>query len=126
MLYKFSFIKFKNASEFKILVGKLTPGFGIKLSRNLQMISNPEEGPPITIMLSFERKILARESSRTETTQLSWSYETCVELRSGRFDETADSTDARLRAAKLNVNTFHSETRNDRRWPIPNLFLYMS
>ena len=125
MLYKFSFIRFKNTLGFRILSWEVNYGIDIKLPRNLHDFY-PEEGPPITIMLSFERKILVRESSRTETAQLSRSYETCVELRGERFDETADSTDARLRAAKLNVNTFHSETRNDRRWPIPNLFLYMS
>jgi len=44
------------------------------------MISNPEEGPSTTLKLSPEKGILVRESSRTETTQLAWSYETSVEL----------------------------------------------
>jgi len=49
--------------------------------------------------LSFERKILVRESSRTETTQLLLSNELCGELRNKRFDETAVSIGARIKSA---------------------------
>jgi len=35
-----------------------------------------------------------RQSSVKETPQFAWSYETCVELRKARFDETNISTGA--------------------------------
>jgi len=38
---------------------------------------------------------VVRQSSSTETTQLSLSNESCEELRSGRFDETSVFADAR-------------------------------
>ncbi len=42
-------------------------------------ISSSEEGPPTAIKSSFERKIVVKQGNVTETTQLSWSFETCVE-----------------------------------------------
>ncbi len=60
------------------------------------MISSLEEGPSTILRLSFERKIPVKESSRTETTQLSSSNESCEELRHERFDETAVSISASL------------------------------
>jgi len=47
-------------------------------------------------MLFSERKIVVKQSSRTETTQLALSNELCRELRKVRYDETAVSTGARL------------------------------
>jgi len=57
-------------------------------------ILSAEEGPPTTLRLSFERKIVARQSSRTETAQPILSNDACAELRRMGFDETAVSTGA--------------------------------
>ena len=67
-----------------------------------------------------------RQSSRTETTQLLLSNETCVELRNERFDETAVSTGATSFEGLVECQhvRFDLETTNDRRWPIPNLLFY--
>jgi len=45
-----------------------------------QKCSRREEGPATILRLSFERKIPVKESSRKETTQLSWSYDARAEL----------------------------------------------
>jgi len=56
---------------------------------------NSEEGPPTVLKLLFERKDAAKYGSVTETAQLIPSYETCVELRRIRIDETGIPIGAR-------------------------------
>jgi len=61
------------------------------------MISSSEEGPPTRNFVTKSHPwkwIVVRQSSVTETTQLVPSYETCVELRRTRFDETSNLTGA--------------------------------
>lgn len=50
---------------------------------------NSEEGPPTIIKSLSERIVAVRQSSVKETTQFVLSYETCVELRKTRYDETS-------------------------------------
>ena len=47
-----------------------------------------------------EKQTVVRQSSRTETTPLSTSYEACAKLRKEREDETAAFADARAKAAR--------------------------
>ncbi len=53
------------------------------------MISSFEEGPPTNIKAIREILIVVKQSSATETPQLSLNYESCEELRRERFDETS-------------------------------------
>jgi len=64
-----------------------------------ETISSSEEGPATNYKLSFERKIVVRQGSVTETPQSFLSCEACVELRRNGFDETNILTGARLWAA---------------------------
>jgi len=59
-------------------------------------ILNSEEGPPTILHVIREILIVVKQSSVTETPQLAWSNETCVELRKARFDETNILTGASL------------------------------
>jgi len=74
-------------------------------------------------MLFSERKIAVKQSSRTETTQLIQSNETCVELRRIRYDETAVSTGATILngLSRMLTISVRDLTRKYRRWPIPDL-----
>jgi len=62
------------------------------------MKTDSEEGPH-TVKRDFREETVARQSSATETTQLSLSKESCEELREERFDETGNFVGATLREA---------------------------
>ena len=74
-------------------------------------------------MLFSERKIAVKQSSRTETTQPTLNYETCVELRGVGIDETAVSTGATIinGLSRMLTISVRNLTRKYRRWPIPDL-----
>lgn len=86
----------------------------------------------VVIKLLCESIVAVRQGSGKEMPQLVGSYETCVELRATRFDETAILTGAREFSqenkphSQMLTRTVCLRAKFDRRWPMPDLlFLLM-